>query len=75
MTWAITTHMEALADEAFESNESVACRECNVLVVPDLEVLQGVTNGLQVPNTYRLLRDDGRMAYLFRLPDPWEETS
>lgn len=41
-------------------------RRGTFIVVPDVVIAEGVANGHEAPNTFRIRRDDGREAYLFR---------
>jgi hypothetical protein len=40
------------------------------MVVADTVVAEVASNGGDIPNTYRLVRDDGRSVYVFHDEDP-----
>ena len=58
------------ADEAIDRN-GVAHVEgaTSLLVVADVVMAEAVANGETVPDTYQLVRDDGRRVYVFRDPE------
>lgn len=55
-----------MVEDALESGEIVGDAVLDVFVVPDTVMIEGVANGHQIPLTWRVLRADGRTAWLFR---------
>lgn len=55
-----------LADIAIASGRPTGCPDCPLVAVPDVIVVEAVANGQPVPETYRLIRDDGRIVHLYR---------
>jgi hypothetical protein len=45
------------------------------VLIPDTLLLELIANGAgqEVPLTYGLKRDDGRMVHVFRAPREWQE--
>ncbi len=58
-----------LADKVFATGNPMACEVHGIVVVPDLMVLEGIANGEESPNTWRIQRGDGREVSIFALPD------
>jgi hypothetical protein len=55
-----------LADLALASGRPTGCPDCPVVAVPDVVIVEGKANGDAVPETYRLVRADGREAWIYR---------
>jgi hypothetical protein len=55
-----------LADKALASGRATGCPDCPVVAVPDVVIVEGLANGDTVPETYKLIRDDGRIVHVFR---------
>lgn len=60
-----------LADDALATNWPKSCDNCRMIAVPDTVIAEGCANGETVPDTWRLIRPDGRVAYFFA--DPRDE--
>ena len=63
-----TDHAAELADLALSAGQVAGCDDCGLILVPDLVMVEGLANGQQVPDTWRMRRHDGRVAYVYRLP-------
>lgn len=57
---------EGLADAALAQGQIVGA--CGVLAVPDVILVEGHANGLTAPQTFILVRPDGRYVAFFREP-------
>jgi hypothetical protein len=55
-------------DVALDTNSVVGVEGTDLMVVPDVIVAEGVANGLELPDTHRAVRADGRTIWLFRHP-------
>lgn len=58
-----------LADDALAAHWPRKCERCRMIAVPDTVIAEGCANGEAVPDTWRLIRADGRVAYFFAAPD------
>lgn len=58
--------VERGADAAFALGEAVVVGR--VVVVPDVVVVAAVAAGLPHPKTWRVVRDDGRWAEVYKAP-------
>lgn len=59
---------------ALDQNMVVAVPRLRIVIVADVLILEGAANGQRTPPTATCLRDDGRTAYLFRMPEGrWPE--
>ena len=58
--------MTHAAERAFTLGQPV--ENGGLIVVPDIVALAGLANGLDLPDTWKLRRDDRRTAYVYRLP-------
>jgi hypothetical protein len=65
-----TDHVMDLADGALATGKARVCRECGLLIVPDIVIIEGLAQGhLEPPETFTLERiDTGRRVYVFRDP-------
>lgn len=66
MTPETRSRVEKAADRAFDSNRIVTVD--SYVIVPDVLLVEAAANGLSTPHTWRLIRRDGRSAFLYRLP-------
>lgn len=55
-----------LADRAIASGRPTGCPDCPLVTVPDVVVVEAAANGDVIAETYKLVRDDGRMVHVFR---------
>jgi hypothetical protein len=55
-------------DVALDTNSVVDVEGTDLMVVPDVIIAEGVANGLEIPDTHRAVRADGRTIWLFRRP-------
>jgi hypothetical protein len=57
-------------DEAIATNGVAEVEGTDLKAVADVIIAEGAANGLEVPPTFRAVRDDGRSIHLFRQPKP-----
>jgi hypothetical protein len=63
---AVPVRFAELADQALASGEVVIGG--GVIPVPDLVLLEGAAHELPIPETFKLLRDDGRSVAFYKWP-------
>lgn len=61
-------HVAELATMALASGLAEWCPHCRIAAVPDVVMIQGLANGEAPPDTWSLVRDDGRAVYVFSVP-------
>jgi hypothetical protein len=69
MTAAEIATLTDCVDLAFEVGTPVVIDSLQLVVVPDVVLLEGEANGHHTPRTWAVGRDDGRMAYVYPLPE------
>lgn len=57
-----------LAHHAIEANAITECETHHLVAVSDVATVEAAANGLHLPDTYRLAREDGRSASICRIP-------
>lgn len=66
---SVEQRLYAAADEALATGKPVEVDD--LMVVPDIRILEGLSNGLEPPPaTWRLERPDGRSVSVYRIPRP-----